>query len=102
MTELRKCKDFKGKVVLVVNTSTGCGFTPHYKDFAEMYSKFHEQGFEIVDVPCNQFVGQTPGNDEEIHEFYQLKYHTEFPQRKKADVNGDTAIAFANGMRPFL
>lgn len=102
MTELRKCKDFKGKVVLVVNTATGCGFTPHYKDFAEMYSKFHEQGFEIVDVPCNQFVGQTPGNDEEIHEFCQLKYHTEFPQRKKADVNGDTAIAFANGMRPFL
>lgn len=67
-----------------------------------MYSKFHEQGFEIVDVPCNQFAGQTPGNDEEIHEFCQLKYHTEFPQKKKADVNGDTAIAFANGMRPFL
>jgi len=67
-----------------------------------MYSKFHEQGFEIVDVPCNQFAGQTPGNDEEIHEFCQLKYHTEFPQMKKVDVNGDTAIAFANGMRPFL
>lgn len=67
-----------------------------------MYSKFHEQGLEIVDVPCNQFAGQTPGNDEEIHEFCQLKYHTEFSQRKKADVNGDTAIAFANGMRPFL
>ena len=81
-------KDFAGKVVLVVNTATGCGFTPHYKDLEEMYEKYHDQGFEIVDVPCNQFAGQTPGTDEEIHEFCTLKYNTQFPQMKKSDVNG--------------
>ncbi len=85
-------KDFEGKVVIVVNTATGCGFTPHYKDLEEMYEKFHEKGLEIVDVPCNQFAGQTPGTDEEIHEFCQLKYHTQFPQMKKSDVNGENAI----------
>ena len=85
-------KDFEGKVVLVVNTATGCGFTPHYKDLEAMYEKFHDQGFEIVDVPCNQFAGQTPRDDDEIHEFCQLKYHTQFPQMKKSDVNGETAI----------
>ena len=62
-------KDFEGKVVLVVNTATGCGFTPQYKDLEEIYEKYHEQGLEIVDVPCNQFAGQTPGTDEEIHSF---------------------------------
>ena len=85
-------KDFEGKVVLVVNTATGCGFTPHYKDLEDMYEKFHDQGFEIVDVPCNQFAGQTPGTDEEIHSFCQLTYGTQFPQMKKADVNGENAI----------
>ena len=85
-------KDFQGKVVLVVNTATGCGFTPHYKDLEEMYEKFHEKGFEIVDVPCNQFAGQTPGTDDEIHEFCSLKYHTQFPQMKKADINGENEI----------
>ena len=85
-------KEFEGKVVLVVNTATGCGFTPHYKDLEEMYEKFHDQGFEIVDVPCNQFAGQTPGTDEEIHSFCQLNYGIQFPQMKKADVNGENAI----------
>ena len=85
-------KYFQGKGVLVVNTATGCGFTPHYKDLEEMYEKFHEKGFEIVDVPCNQFAGQTPGTDEEIHEFCSLKYHTQFPQMKKADINGENEI----------
>ena len=85
-------KDFEGKVVLVVNTATGCGFTPHYKDLEAMYEKFHDQGFEIIDVPCNQFAGQAPESDEEIHEFCQLKYHTQFPQMKKSDVNGEDAI----------
>ena len=70
--------NFRGKVVLVVNTATGCGFTPHYKDLEDMYEKYHEQGFEIVDVPCNQFAGQTPGTDDEVHEFCTLKYHTQF------------------------
>ena len=84
--------DFKGKVVLVVNTATGCGFTPHYEPLEAMYEKYHDQGFEIVDVPCNQFRGQTPGTDEEIHQFCTLKYNTQFPQMKKSDVNGENAI----------
>ena len=84
--------DFKGKVVLVVNTATGCGFTPHYEPLEAMYEKYHDQGLEIVDVPCNQFKGQTPGTDEEIHQFCTLKYHTQFPQMKKSDVNGENAI----------
>ncbi len=85
-------KQFKGKVLLVVNTATGCGFTPHYKDIEDMYEKYHDRGFEVIDVPCNQFAGQTPGTDDEIHEFCQLKYNTQFPQMKKSDVNGETAI----------
>ena len=84
--------EFQGKVVMVVNTATGCGFTPQYKDIEAIYEKYHDQGFEIVDVPCNQFAGQTPGSDEEIKEFCSLKYNTQFPQMKKSDVNGETAI----------
>lgn len=83
--------DFAGKVVLVVNTATGCGFTPQYKDLESIYEQFHDKGLEIVDVPCNQFAGQTPGSDEEIHEFCSLNYNTQFPQMKKTDVNGETA-----------
>ena len=90
--ELISLADYKGKVVLVVNTATGCGFTPHYKDIEEMYENFHDKGFEVIDVPCNQFAGQTPGTDDEIHEFCTLKYNTQFPQMKKADVNGENAI----------
>lgn len=85
-------RDYEGKVVLIVNTATGCGFTPHYKDIEAMYEKFHDKGFEVIDVPCNQFAGQTPGTDEEIHNFCTLKYNTQFPQMKKADVNGENAI----------
>ena len=85
-------KDFEGKVVVVVNTATGCGFTPHYKDLEDMYERFHDKGLEIVDVPCNQFAGQTPGTDEEIHEFCTLRYNTQFPQMKKSDVNGENAL----------
>lgn len=84
--------DLKGKVMIIVNTATGCGFTPHYKPLEEMYEKFHDKELEIIDVPCNQFAGQTPGTDEEIHEFCTLKYHTTFPQMKKADVNDENAI----------
>ena len=83
---------FKGKVVLIVNTATGCGFTPHYKDIEAMYEKYHEKGLEVIDVPCNQFAGQTPGTDDEIHDFCTLKYKTQFPQMKKSDVNGDNAL----------
>lgn len=85
-------KDFEGKVVLVVNTATGCGFTPQYKDLEDMYDKYHDQGFEILDIPCNQFAGQTPGTDEEIHEFCTLHYNTKFPQMKKSDVNGENQL----------
>ena len=84
--------DFRGKVVVVVNTATGCGFTPHYEPLEQMYEEFHDKGLEVVDVPCNQFHGQTPGTDEEIHEFCTLKYHTQFPQMKKSDVNGENAL----------
>ena len=89
--EMISMKDYEGKVVLIVNTATGCGFTPHYKDIESMYEKFHDKGFEVIDVPCNQFAGQTPGTDDEIHEFCTLKYNTQFPQMKKTDVNGENA-----------
>ena len=85
-------KEYEGKVVLIVNTATGCGFTPHYKDIEDMYEKYHDRGLEVIDVPCNQFAGQTPGTDEEIHSFCKLKYNTQFPQMKKSDVNGENAI----------
>ena len=78
----------KGKVVMVVNTATGCGFTPQYAPIEEMYKKYHEQGLEILDIPCNQFGRQAPGSDQEIHEFCQLHYNTTFEQMKKSDVNG--------------
>ena len=96
--------DMKGKVVLVVNTATGCGFTPHYKDLEAIYEKFHEKGLEIIDVPCNQFAGQTPGDDKEITEFCQLHYNTKFPQMKKSEVNGDGQLplyAFLKSQKGF-
>ena len=83
---------FRGKVLLIVNTATGCGFTPQYKELEAMYEKYHDRGLEIIDVPCNQFAGQTPGTDEEIREFCTLRYNTRFPQMKKSDVNGDNAL----------
>jgi len=84
--------DFKGKVMIIVNTATGCGFTPHYEPLERMYEEFHDKGLEIIDIPCNQFAGQTPGTDEEIHEFCTLKYNTQFPQMKKSDVNGEMEL----------
>ena len=84
--------EFKGKVILIVNTATGCGFTPQYAPIEEMYKKYHDKGLEILDIPCNQFAGQAPGTDEEIHEFCTLHYNTTFPQMKKSDVNGKNEI----------
>lgn len=84
--------EYQGKVLLIVNTATGCGFTPQYKDLEEMYEQYHDEGLEIIDIPCNQFAGQTPGTDEEIHEFCTLHYNTQFPQMKKSDVNGENAL----------
>ena len=83
--------EYQGKVLLIVNTATGCGFTPHYKPLEAMYHEMKEKGFEILDFPCNQFANQAPGSDDEIHEFCTLKFGTEFPQFKKIDVNGETA-----------
>ena len=80
--------DYKGKVIMVVNTATGCGFTPQYAPIEEMYKNYHEKGLEILDIPCNQFGGQAPGSDSEIHEFCTVHYNTTFPQMKKSDVNG--------------
>ena len=82
---------YEGKVLLIVNTATGCGFTPQYDDLEAIYAKYRDQGFEILDFPCNQFANQTPESDEEIHEFCTMKFGTEFPQFKKGDVNGDDA-----------
>lgn len=82
---------YEGKVLLIVNTATGCGFTPQYKELEAMYERLHDKGFEILDFPCNQFAGQTPGTDEEISKFCELRFGTKFPQYKKTDVNGETA-----------
>ena len=82
----------RGKVIVIVNTATGCGFTPQYGPLQKMYEEYHDKGLEIIDIPCNQFAGQTPGTDEEIHEFCTLKYNTSFPQMKKSDVNGENEL----------
>lgn len=83
---------YKGEVLLIVNTATGCGFTPQYKGLEELYRKYKDQGFEILDFPCNQFGHQAPGSDAEIGEFCSLNYDTTFPRFKKIDVNGSNAI----------
>lgn len=83
-----KLSSLKGKVLLIVNTATGCGFTPQYETIEALYEKYHDKGLEIIDIPCNQFGHQTPGTDVEIHEFCQLHYNTKFAQMKKSDVNG--------------
>jgi len=79
---------FKGKVLLVVNTATGCGFTPQYEGLEKLYKTYKDQGFEILDFPCNQFGHQAPGTEDEIHEFCQMHYDVSFPQFSKIDVNG--------------
>ena len=84
--------DYRGKVILVVNTATGCGFTPQYAPIEQLYKDYHDQGLEILDIPCNQFGGQAPGTDEEIHEFCTMHFNTTFPQMKKADVNGENEL----------
>lgn len=84
--------DYKGKVLLVVNTATGCGFTPHYEDLQALYDECHDAGFAILDFPCNQFGNQAPGSDEEINSFCTLKYSTTFPRFAKIDVIGENAI----------
>jgi len=82
-------KELKGKVVIVVNTATGCGFTPQYEALEMLYEKYHNQGLEILDFPCDQFGHQAPGSDDEIHEFCTGRYKTQFDQMKKIEVNGE-------------
>ena len=83
-----KLDKFKGEVVLIVNTASKCGFTPQYADLEALYKKYHDKGLEILDLPCNQFGGQSPESDAETTEFCKLNYNTEFPQMKKCEVNG--------------
>lgn len=84
--------EYKGKVALVVNTASKCGFTPQYNDLQALYAKYKERGFEILDFPCNQFGGQSPESDSETTQFCQLNYGTEFPQFKKVEVNGENEL----------
>ena len=81
--------DYAGKVLLIVNTATGCGFTPQYEGLQDLYEKYKEQGLEILDFPCNQFGGQAPGSDEEIVDFCQSHYGVTFKQFSKIEVNGE-------------
>ena len=81
--------EYKGKVLLIVNTATRCGFTPQYEELEALYKNYKDQGLEILDFPCNQFGEQAPGTEEEIHQFCTLNFGTEFPQFKKIEVNGE-------------
>ena len=83
--------NYKGKVLLVVNTATGCGFTPQYSGLQKLYDTHKEKGLEILDFPCNQFANQAPGSIEEIQSFCTLNYGTTFPRFAKVDVNGAKA-----------
>lgn len=85
--------DYQGKVLLVVNTATQCGFTPQYEELQQLYEKYHNRGFEVLDFPCNQFGEQAPGSYEEIHAFCTGTYFITFPQMAKIEVGGDSAEA---------
>jgi len=84
--------DYSGKVLLIVNTATGCGFTPQYEELQNLYEEFQKDGLEILDFPCNQFGEQAPGSDDEIHTFCTGRFGITFPQFSKVDVNGEDAI----------
>lgn len=81
-------KEYEGKVLLIVNTATGCGFTPQYSGLQQLYTKYKDKGFEILDFPCNQFLNQAPGTDEQIHTFCTGRFGITFPQFAKINVNG--------------
>jgi glutathione peroxidase len=85
--------DYEGKVLLVVNTATQCGFTPQYEELQQLYTRYRGQGFEVIDFPCNQFGEQAPGSYDDIHSFCTGTYDISFPQMAKLDVNGDSASA---------
>ena len=81
--------EYKGKVLLIVNTATKCGFTPQYTELEELYNTYKDQGFVVLDFPCNQFFRQAPGSSEEIHTACVLRFNIAFPQFEKIEVNGD-------------
>ena len=81
-------ESFKGKVLLIVNTATGCGFTPQYAGLQKLYENYKDKGFEVLDFPCNQFLNQAPGTENEINSFCTLRYNTTFPRFAKIKVNG--------------
>lgn len=83
--------EYKGKVLLIVNTATACGFTPQYKELQDLYLKYKDSGFEILDFPCNQFGKQAPGSNDEIASFCEMKYKTTFRTFAKINVNGENA-----------
>lgn len=87
--EMVDMADYKGKVLLIVNTATGCGFTPQYDGLEKLYANYNEKGFEILDFPCNQFGHQAPGTEEEIVSFCKMKFGTTFKQFAKIEVNGE-------------
>jgi len=89
--EMTPLSQYAGKVVLVINSATACGFTPQYKDLQPLYEKYTSQGLEILDFPCNQFGAQAPGSDEEIHAFCETRFGVKFPIFAKIDVNGQNA-----------
>lgn len=95
---------YRGKVLLVVNTATACGFTPQYEPLTEMYEKYHDAGFEVLDFPCNQFGNQAPGSDAEISSFCAMQFGADFPRFAKIDVNGENAdplFVFLKNAAPF-
>ena len=94
-----KFDQLKGKVVLIVNVASKCGFTPQYKEMEELYKKYQDKGFVILGFPCNQFGKQEPGSDEQITEFCQLNYGVTFPIMKKIDVNGSNADSVYNYLK---
>lgn len=91
--------EYKGKVLLIVNTATKCGFTPQYEGLEELYEKYKDQGFEILDFPCNQFLNQAPGSNEEVASFCQLKFGTKFKTFGKINVNGKDAHPLYNYLK---
>lgn len=90
---------YKGKVLLIVNTATGCGFTPQYKGLQTLYERYNDQGFEVLDFPCNQFANQAPENIGEIDNFCTLNYQTSFPRFAKIDVNGKQESPLFNHLK---
>ena len=88
-----------GKIILVVNTASKCGFTPQYEGLEELFQQYREQGFEVLAFPCNQFGGQEPGNASEIAEFCKVNFGLTFPLMEKVDVNGDVASPLFDWMK---